>query len=537
MKKIIIIAFFAFTLGLSRISAQTVLSDDTNALKAQELFLLNGELLPVFTWPVSAEFLCFELAQLAERAPELADEIGELILSILPSENLLVFYGVRSNLQYRIGGVTGLSSEGEDRFIDIKRVILDAPNFADLDFSIGNPLGIGLGAALNLRREWMHDYSADTNIPEIGLSGNPVAFDNHMTEYADLFYNAQDWSFYFGRSAMHWGQLNHSSLYVAESVPYLDRAGVNVRLGLFRFDWFMASIQNVRSADGFDIVPDSGFGFESDGTPSVTWFSAKRFSFQGKTWCLGIGELLLYSRRGNYLLLTDFLPVIDWHSTDVRPNNMIVYLDFTWVPYKGIKVFAMAGFDDVSGDIFGVADGEIPTIPAYIAGIDTAYKINKEISVSARAELGWTHYLWGNFDAQRSSLADYSGHFARAVFRYISDEGAILIPLTSPYGPGTFWLNTYGLLKLRNLGLQFGVDCVFLWKYPDVDLVRTGYFTQSEYSGFPPFYYARTEIFGTYANKLMEVSLAPGFEIGRGGVNLFLSLRVSIFNSGYIILN
>ncbi|MBN1647459.1 MAG: hypothetical protein JW874_05450, partial [Spirochaetales bacterium] len=57
---------------------------------------------------------------------------------------------------------------------------------------------------------------------------------------------------------------------------------------------------------------------------------------------------------------------------------------------------------------------------------------------------------------------------------YRTDGGNITMPLTSPYGPGSLWLEVdIALLDLA--GFNFDINLLYLEKINDVDLIDTPY--------------------------------------------------------------
>jgi hypothetical protein len=171
--------------------------------------------------------------------------------------------------------------------------------------------------------------------------------------------------------------------------------------------------------------------------------------------------------------IVDFLPVSIWHNADVAPNNMGLVLDFSWAALPGLAINFMAGYDDISANLFGVADDGIPTIDAYILSLDY-YHGSEGLELDGLVEFGYTHYLWGNFDGKETMGFDM-GLLARAIGRYQSDGGAILLPLTSPYGPGALWAELKLNVSPRDSVLAFGLDALVLSTNSAANLVTLAF--------------------------------------------------------------
>ena len=161
----------------------------------------------------------------------------------------------------------------------------------------------------------------------------------------------------------------------------------------------------------------------------------------------------VYARPGNYFSLVDFFPVFSWHATAIDPYNMSLIFDLEAVPLPGLRVAAQFGFDDINTNAVGVGDEGIPTIPAAIVGAEYARPV-ESVDLALYAEAGWTHYLWGGFNDEYAP--------ARAVYRLKRDGENLLLPLTSPYGPGNAWVFTEATVRWpRGGSLRVFAELVF----------------------------------------------------------------------------
>jgi hypothetical protein len=149
---------------------------------------------------------------------------------------------------------------------------------------------------------------------------------------------------------------------------------------------------------------------------------------------------MLAARENNALHLADIFPVFSWHNGHVGGHNFSLLADALWSLVPGLDLYLQAAYDDISAaDLLGLPDTELPTIDAYLLGLAWETGLASR-PLSLTLEAGITHYLWGNFHAYDYAL-DKGNYLARAVYRYRSQRGVHLLPLTSPYGPGARWLD------------------------------------------------------------------------------------------------
>ena len=147
-------------------------------------------------------------------------------------------------------------------------------------------------------------------------------------------------------------------------------------------------------------------------------------------------------------------------------------LDLLWNIYPGVDIYAQAAWDDINAKTFGIPDVGVPTITAYLLGLGFEGTLFSE-PLSVVAEVGTTHYLWGNYYAY-SNTVNAGNYFARAIYRYRAQKGVYLMPLTSPYGPGATWAEMGFSLGSRP-GLSGGLAVSYLNKLRLASLVTTDY--------------------------------------------------------------
>jgi hypothetical protein len=209
-------------------------------------------------------------------------------------------------------------------------------------------------------------------------------------------------------------------------------------------------------------------------------------------------------------VLADSFPVFSWHQADIMPNNLSVLLDLNITPFPGIRVAFMGGLDDFNANAVGIGDSGVPTIPSFIAGIEYGTSLSFA-DITAYVETGKTHYLWGNFSDTDT--------LSRAIYRIALDTGTRVLPLTSPYGPGAFWVEAdvelADILGYGSIGLDFG----YLSKNPLADLTNTAYEASETVKNAAP---VRTVNIGVPVSfdryRWLDVHVTPALFIRNGEV-------------------
>ncbi|NBF40809.1 MAG: hypothetical protein GVY14_10375 [Spirochaetes bacterium] len=285
-----------------------------------------------------------------------------------------------------------------------------------------------------LQREY--DVELPTNIP-LPADGNPAPFENNFIYTGYLYVPGDYLSTTFGRQQVHFGPSSRSSLMASDRLPYLDAARVSLTLGRLRMTHLVSTIDNTASDAEIDagmpeVLADTVWEHADQYAygKNIIFYNVHYFEYAWDRLRLGIGGQMLISRPMNHFQLGDFFPVFSWHNADIVPNNMCLVLDASYAAAPGLEVYTQVGLDDVSAETFGIADSELPTIPAYIAGMRYRREADGP-ALSALLEVGHTHYLWGNFHEEFL--------LSRAIYRQNTDAGSESMPLTSPYGPGALW--------------------------------------------------------------------------------------------------
>ena len=224
-----------------------------------------------------------------------------------------------------------------------------------------------------LQREY--DVELPTNIP-VPADGNPAPFENNFIYTGYLYVPGEYLSTTFGRQQVHFGPSSRSSLMASDRLPYLDAARFSLTLGRLRMTHLVSTIENTASDAEVDagmpeVLADEDWnhGDQYAYGKNIIFYNVHYFEYAWDRLRLGIGGQMLISRPMNQFQLGDFFPVFSWHNADIVPNNMCLVLDASYVAAPGLEIYTQAGLDDVSAETFGIADGELPTIPAYIAGL------------------------------------------------------------------------------------------------------------------------------------------------------------------------
>lgn len=491
----------------SPLAAQAIDDADPINARSAELFLRAGALYPLSSWPASANEIIRALGRLAADEPSFSEE-ATLLIEELKGRSDGSYASIAFALASRLDGFDRALPSEPAKTYDTRMRYIDAPPIARLDLGHADPRGIHADLSVRFRKEWSGDFSQKTNLPSLGAESNPLAIDNHVMERADLRLDRGVLGFAFGRSPVKFGSSGFHSLYPDDGIPYLDRIGLSVRDGALGFDWYVATIQPIRSYDGYDIAPADQLEGGDDQRPTV--LTAKRIALYRPNFRFGIGQLAVYSRSNAYYTITDFIPLLDLHSSDVKPNNLSFILEFGWVPSPGLELYTTIGLDEISGDTFGIADSEIPTIWAAVFGAKGMLKLPSfDAILRPSIQLGYAHYLWGNYDAAASSHGDAPSDLAKAVYRYRLDNGSILMPLTSPFGPGAAWIELDASLSAAGFPIRLGLEALILAKHPLADLVATPYAQDTALSRFPPFALAALGLDLAYSRGNTALSVKP----------------------------
>jgi hypothetical protein len=515
-----------------------------------------GRALPFSSFPVHGS----DILDLAEK---LAADPGALELS---DADMALLEGLISQLdEQQDGGILlkgGIALTYEQRFhtdpftIDDTTVMANAEDFrrAFLNFSPvlrayaggGTFTGIYVGGQIDLGPSWQWDYSPDSNFFK------STSFNYDLFKKGILAWNGTYLNFFFGRDSIHWGNPQGSSLYPSALLPYMDSIRLNVPLGPFSFDYMLGTIIPKKAPNGYakDVYdydkapPGKGMdpgeqGFIDDDNPRTILVVTHRFQWNFGSVKAGIGGTVVAERRDNMFLITDIVPLSSYHNADVNPNNLSFLLDVSWTPLPGFSLSAMGGFDDISGRTFGFPDDNVPTIPGAVVQAEYS-RAGQNSFMHFMFEGGYTNYLWGNFGHDKAPYNDSSKYdttttyvrLARAIYRYASHHDAVLLPLTSPYGPGALWGKLRADLEFGvpgdpssfwHGGIKAGAELLVLAKNSSVNLVSTPYKIDNSLAAYDTIFVALDLPF-SYTWRSLELSVSPAFLFGPGDFSLECTL-------------
>ena len=470
IRAVLLVALLASSAAFA--AGQSVLMPGTS--EVDELFALYqqaGRAFPETSFPIAKGELDALSAQLISAAsPELLPRIQAYrteVLHYAPSrDRISASASTDFEYYYRTQNVSmepGLPAA--EQYQDLQRLFLGRAPLAtvQLDFSREDRLELVIQA--DIQREYFMNPFNTTNLwesaPEVG---NPVALENQDIMRGALWYNFDPLQVELGRDKVQMGPEEHSLL-PSSRLPFLDMLRLRLPLGRLTGDLLISTLENRDS-----------FG---QAVTSTTLLAVHRYEYAFDTVRLGIAGMVVLSRADNSYWFGDIFPVFSWHNANIIPNNMSLVADASWVPLPGLVLNVQAGLDDVNTTGIGVADSGVPTIPAVILSGGYLLPLGADIRLDFHAELGYTHYLWGNFD-------DLG---ARGIYKYLVDGGSAIIPLTSPYGPGATWVE----LSARVSGIPWldaSVNARYLSRMTSgsgtvVDLVSTAYQSSSAIENAP----------------------------------------------------
>jgi hypothetical protein len=382
----------------------------------ERLFRLAGRAFPVAGFPVSEQSLADWAAALAEDAPQSAGAVERYLegLAFQPGQMEIA---IRS--RFSLEGYLRTGAVWED----FTHEYLDREPLGELTLSMSLEGRAAVVVQAFLHREYFG--LSDWNLPG-SEAGNPLALENRHVTKGYLWYNFDPLQVEFGRDVVHFGPLR-SSLLPSDRLPFMDLLRLTLPLGRLTMDLMISSLESIKTTD--DTIGLTGdFAFEKN----VILANLHRFEYDFGFLRAAASALVVLAREDNFFVLADFFPVFSWHDADIKPNNMSLIFDLDAVLFPGFRVMGQFGFDDIKATIAGGADSEIPTIFAGIVGVEYSRPLSFA-GLDLYAEAGYTHYLWGSFHEK--------WYLEKAIYRLELDGEAHALPLTSPYGPGTVWVN------------------------------------------------------------------------------------------------
>jgi len=445
--------------ALTPLPAQvTYVPDSPEVLALKSLYLQAGEAFPSAGFPLSEHSLAGfarRLAALAEN-PALQQEAEAYLRDLGYAEGIteLAFVNRFTLEGYaRIGSYPSPGSLPE--YLERAPLWKLGMSWARLDKA-------AFFIEAFLRREYDSGLSY-WNLPG-SLESNPVALENDQLGKGFLWYNAGPLQIELGRDQVHFGPLR-TALLPSARLPFLDLLRLVLPVGRLTMDLTISSLQNREGIGDIDLtasIPDIDF------ETNIIFANLHRFEYDFGRVRAAVTGMGIFVRPNNAFALADFFPVSSWHAAQNRPFNLSLVFDLEAALFPGFRLMAQFGFDDVNAaELFGGGDAPIPTIPGAIAGFEYQRRLARG-TLELYGELGYTHYLWGNFDDESNAV------LARAIYRLHLDHGTRLMPLTSPYGPGAIWTNLEAGWRWQG-GLSTSLFAELLFKNPNVNLVSTPY--------------------------------------------------------------
>jgi hypothetical protein len=377
-----------------------------------------------------------------------------------------------------------IEPDGIRKGIDLQRAYFSRPAFFRIGLEAGRAEGLWMALEGQLRPEWRWDWGMDSNLP---WAGGGLSLENANIRRAVVGYRLEGLEISLGRDRVGYNDMLEGGFLPSARLPFQDALRATGSLGPFRLDYALASIPALRSSQGesFDVDPNKGldagnlgYGFEMDGSqaeasnPSAIIDSFYRLGFDFGKLRLGFSDHAVIVRRNNRFAVTDFLPIGPRHQSVLSEINLSMVIDLAWEPLPGISLAAQAGADDININFTGVADSDTPTIDAYAIGL-SAYGESKAGTWSLYLEAGKTHWLWGNYDgtADRPYAVNPLARFTYRFAQY--SGGALLLPLSSPYGPGVLWARGRGEIRPGEGRFSLGLEALGLSVNAEANLVDT----------------------------------------------------------------
>ena len=239
--------------------------------------------------------------------------------------------------------------------------------------------------------------------------------EGHFLTRGWLWYDFHPLQIEIGRDQVHWGPLDNSLL-ISDAVPFLDMIRGTISGGPWVLDFILSTPETRTTGGGTDLQ-------------DFQLINLHRLEYRTDTIAWAFSERYIVHRAGGPFVLGDVFPVMVNHQADLNPNNNSLNFDGEWVPAPGYRVMGQLAFDDIDARALGWVDNPVPTIWAFLLG--TEWQGDWGGALRLYAEVGMTHYLWGNF-------GDAS---ARALYLLVLDKRTESMPLSAPYGPGTAWVN------------------------------------------------------------------------------------------------
>lgn len=476
-----------------------------------DLYARAGRVFPSASFPIAKRDMVRYALRIDDARPDLSGEVGDLLemLDFRPGQVVITAdLDIDYEAYWRSSGAQWINEDLEYDGLDFYRRYLTMPDFLLLSLYGEKDDTSGMFIQAGIRRRYERGEMLDTNFLEFH-EDRIIRADHYFIRQGYFYHYFNDLEVVLGRSKLHMGAPGFSTFMASDRLPHVDALTLRYRLGPIHMTSVSATLDNRRARGELDIDdtwrdnldpddPDTWrdpFGMTSLGKghpdPNTTgiwpedrlgwertiiYYGVHRFDYLRERLRLGIASQQFVARENNAFHLGDIFPVFSWHNTDVGTHNMSLIMDMSWRPLTRWELFLQAGYNDINAtDLVGIPDADIPTIDAYLAGVSYRGPAGTR-HLRASAEVGYTHFLWGNFYDYFDERGNY---LARGVYRFRT-HGVYMMPMTAPYGPGVVWTRWKADLAGFPLGpgeMSFGLDVEVLSRKDRevVNLVDTVY--------------------------------------------------------------
>ncbi|MCK5675126.1 MAG: hypothetical protein KAH95_17230 [Spirochaetales bacterium] len=512
-RKLIISVIFLSLSSITVFSFSVFMPDDSEVSELVLLYTKAGVIFPDASYPLSLADLdvyALRLFRLTDNR-KIRNQISIYINSLnFEKGRVISGYQYSLNPSVYIKGETYIPDTDTDlehtRYPnDFYNRFVNFPDVGYLGLSAGVQGESGLNISLGLKREYQPEIIVNTNML-LSPSDVPVTFDNYFVRKGYLAWKTGNFEFRFGRAPVHYGDARFSTFLPSKRLPWLDTFTYRYEVGPLTMTSYFGTIDSRITDDERMLFLTNSLGVDSE-YGAVTFLddngntflkiagdltdysfqntlilnSMHRFVLGWEKLRLGFTSSIVVARENNTIQIGDIFPVFIWHNAVLGSNNMNLVFDAGYALVPGLSLYGQAAWDDINiGDLVDKPDSPVPTIGAYLFGVSYVPGWMENLNLSSKLEIGTTHYLWGNYYAYDNWKGSY---FSRAIYRYQTQQGYFWMPLTSPYGPGTLWVEGEADLEpLNNIKVIAGFT--YLNFNSDVNLFTTPYYRDSSLEGY-----------------------------------------------------
>ncbi len=502
----ILILVSGVAVGLDRLYGP----DDAQVVELSRLHRLAGKPFPTASFPVSTAWLHAAAEDLGGRMPaSLARRLAEYQESLGYSPDVLDI-----DAEFALRPQVYLETERLREEID--DILHREDPLATLELSGAVDDGPILFTRVEAIRQYDVDYPSNVTPPQ---DGNPIPYEFNNVYEGYLFVPLDYLSVTFGRQPLSLGPSSRASIALAD-LPYHDALRLTLDLGPIRMHHLVSSVDSKRARADVDLPQPSRELYDSD--QNQIFFNTHYFEYRFDSWRIGTGANMVVAREMNNFHLSDFFPVFSWHNANILPRNMSAFVDATVAAAPGLELYGQASFDDIRTTSFGIGDESFPTIPAFTAGSRFSV-VARELSWDFGIDLGYTHYLWGDFPREDG--------LARAIWRLRRAAPGYALALTSPYGPGTL----FAIASADVFAARFEGRALYevVGRKPGANLFKTEHRESDALAAASYVPTHRLEIAASYrVTDRLGVMVRSGILGSQGAVDFYLDLGIEATFSG-----